>query len=422
MPPPEPNGPVTILGAGIVGICTALSLLERGQKVRLIDRGAPGQETSMGNAGVVSPWSIVPQAMPGIWRSVPKLMFGTGRPLSIHPRSLPRMVFWGARFLRQSRLENVNATVEAMSLLCAPGIDLYRTHLEGTGHENLLRDSMYVHAFRDGNKANLNALEYRIRSSKGAEMEVIGRDELAKTEPALSTDFQAAVLVKGQARALSPGRIGHVLAEKARSLGAVFHQTEISSLRKTDGGWTIECSNETFTASQVVLAMGVWSGDVLRDLGLRLPLTAERGYHIECTDPGITLNNSVMDVDAKVVASSMETGLRVAGQAEFAPIDAPPNQKRQKQLKKIALAAFPELSVANTRFWMGRRPSFPDSLPVLGELPSHKGLFLNFGHSHYGLMMAPKSGDLLAQIITGAAPNIDLSAFAASRFLPSLKA
>ena len=123
-----------------------------------------------------------------------------------------------------------------------------------------------------------------------------------------------------------------------------------------------------------------------------------------------------MDTDAKVVASSMETGLRVAGQAEFAPIDAPPDPAKKALLIDLAKRAFPDLQTGQTRVWMGRRPSFPDSLPALGPIPGHPGLIANFGHSHYGLMMAPKSGELVADLVRGPQTNLDLSAFAPGRF------
>ena len=138
---PDVHSPVVILGAGIVGICTALSLAERGLQVQVIDRGDPGQETSYGNAGVISPWSIIPQSLPGTWRSIPKLMFGKYRALSVRAAAWPRMVPWGLAFLRNGTEPKLRATADAMEHLCAPSIDLYRRHLSGTGHEGLIVDS-----------------------------------------------------------------------------------------------------------------------------------------------------------------------------------------------------------------------------------------------------------------------------------------
>lgn len=407
---------VTVLGAGIIGICTALSLLERGARVRLIDRGEPGQEASFGNAGIISPWSIIPQSLPGVWRQIPRLMLSRNPALTIRPKTLFKMIPWGLEFLKRGRQEIVEEAADTMEFLCAPSIDLYRRHLEGTGGEQLVRDSFYVHAFRDAGKANLDAIDYRIRREKGADVVLADQNELRRLEPALSKDFKAAVLIRGQARAVSPGRIGQILAAKVKDLGGEILMRDITSLHKTQDGWSVDCGEEQFSASSVVLSLGAWSPGLLEPLGIRMPLMAERGYHIEFPDPGITLTHSIMDVDRKVVASSMENGMRLAGLAEFAPVDAPPDARKKPQLESIAQAMFPDLNARKPHFWMGRRPSFPDSLPALGCWPEFDGLVANFGHSHYGLMMAPKSGEVAADIVLGVPQNRDLRAFSPNRF------
>ena len=370
----------------------------------------------MGNAGVVSPWSIIPQSQPGTWKSIPGLLFGYGRPLSIHPKVALQMVSWGTRFLRQGRESHVRRSAEAMSHLCGPSIELYQRHLSGTGHENLITESAYVHAFRDGSRANLSNLDYRIRSEMGANLELVGRDRLATLEPALSSDFNAAVLIHGQARVRSPGQLGRVLSAKAQALGASIKRLTIRHLKKTATGWKIECDGQTLEAERVVVCMGVWSARILKEMAFDVPLVAERGYHVEFANPGIEIFNSIMDVDAKVVVSSMDGGVRIAGQAEFAPIDAPPSEKRSKRLVTVAKSAFPDLETKKPSFWMGRRPSFPDSLPMLGKVKDQRGLFVNFGHSHYGLMMAPKSGELMGQLVCEERSNTDLQAYSATRF------
>ncbi|MCV3272159.1 NAD(P)/FAD-dependent oxidoreductase [Roseobacter sinensis] len=407
---------VTILGAGIVGLCTALSLAERGIATRVIDRRAPGRETSYGNAGVISPWSVIPQAMPGIWRQIPHLMFGAARPLSVHPKVWPRMIPWGLRFLWQGSEARVRASADAMELLCGPSIELYRRHLAGTKGAHLITDSLYVHAFRDGSRATLDSLDYAIRREKGAEIELIGADHLRRIEPALTRDFAAAILVGGQARARSPGQICDLLAEKAKGLGVEFVTDSAQRIERDGQGWSVIGRTGRYTSEKVVVALGVWSASLLTPLGLRLPLMAERGYHLEFSEPGVEVNNSVLDVDAKLVASSMTGGLRLAGQAEFAPIDAPVDPRKQRLLERLGRAMFPELNTTPAQLWMGRRPSFPDSRPALGAIAGLDGLYANFGHSHYGLMMAPKSGEILADVVGNRPLNVDLAPFSVHRF------
>ncbi|MEQ9258862.1 MAG: FAD-binding oxidoreductase [Roseovarius sp.] len=408
---------VTILGAGAIGICTALSLAERGETVRLIDRGEPGQETSYGNAGVISPACILPNGDTGMIRQLPKLMTGPWRPLGVRAAHWPRMVPWGLRFLGHCNEASIRAAADAMEHLTAPCIELYRHHLAGTGHEGLVRDCAYIHAYRKPEAVSLESLGNRIKRAKGIDLEIVGADALRRMEPALSPEFKAALVMHGQARALAPGRIHAVLAEKARGMGVAVERSAVHGLRRGADGWTISCEGgRTFAASKVVVAMGAWSAELLKPLGIRVPLAAERGYHLEFPNAGVDLANSVMDTDGKFVASSMEGGVRVAGQVEFGAVDAPPDGSRRARMLRLARRMLPDLGTEEPRFWMGRRPTLPDSLPMLGEFSGQPGLYAAFGHSHWGLMMAPKTGEVMADILTGKPVNTDLSAYSTERF------
>lgn len=407
---------VTIVGSGIVGICCALSLAKRGIPVRLIDRAAPGQATSYGNAGVISPWSFIPMALPGIWKKAPGMMLSADRPLAVRPEFWPRMLSWGSKFISHSGESTVRNVADAMAYLCTPSIELFRQHLQGTGHEDLLTDSWYVHAFRDASKPTLDALDYRIRLEKGGELELVTADELRQLEPALAPEFKAAVLIKGQARALSPGKMAEVLVQKAQALGVEFINFEARVIQREQQHWVIKGATESLQADQIILSAGVWSKQLLEPLGVKLPLVAERGYHMQFAEAGVTINNSIMDVDAKVVASSMSSGVRLAGAAEFADAEARPDVSRQELLTRQAKFMFPDLAVDQPSFWMGRRPSLPDSLPVLGPISGQEGLFAAFGHSHYGLMMAPQTGEVLADFVTGQESVEDVAAFSCERF------
>lgn len=412
------SGPDTIvIGAGIVGICCALSLAERGIAVHLIDRDAPGQGASYGNAGVISPWSIVPTSMPDLWRQLPALVLRSDGPVSLRLSHLPKFLPWALRFMRNGTPTRVREISAAMEVLNANSIELYRRHLAGTGHEALVQDCWYLHAYRDAKAANLNGRGYQLQQQAGAEMEKIGAQALRTLEPALSPDFKAAIAIKGQARALAPGQIGEVLARKARQMGVRITQAEITHLAPHDDGqWTVTTADTEYTAARVVMAAGAWSARLLAPLGVEVPLEAERGYHVQFASPGVTLNNSVMDVGGKFVASSMTDGVRVAGTAEFAGLDAPPNPKRAQGLIRQAKAMMPDLDTTKAQVWSGVRPSLPDSLPVIGPFDGLPGLFGAFGHAHFGLMMAPKTGECIADLFTDTRGNADLTPFGADRF------
>lgn len=408
---------VTIVGGGIVGICTALSLQDRGINVRLIDKDDPGQATSFGNAGVISPWSIIPHSTPGFWKTIPKLMLGSWRPLSISLAFWHHMIPWGLKFLLNGTEKNTIKIADAMSMLCAPCIELYRKHLNGTGHEYLVKDTGYLQLVRNTKDATLEDLAFQIRLQKGAKIEIVKGSALRLLEPALSSKFEAGILTHNVARSLLPGKLSSVLAKKAKAQGAEIIKDQIIKINKSDDCWSLEGNVSKYTAQSLVISAGAWSRELLTCLGLSVPLMTERGYHIHCADPEIEINNSVVFPEAGVIASLMEGGVRIAGQAEFGPIDAPFDPKRKSILSKIALEMFPDISLRKTKVWMGHRPSFPDSIPVIGSVPKQPNLFVNFGHSHHGLMMAPKSGEVLANAFTQNSANEDISSVSITRFL-----
>ena len=407
----------TIIGAGIVGICTAISLLEKGFDVLLIDRNEPAEGASHGNAGVVSPWTCVPQSMPGVWRSIPKWLFDPEGPIALKWSYLPKFIPWAIKFLEAGKEEGLPAIADAMQALNRPNVDLYRQLLEGTGSEHLIVESMYVHVSRNEDAVDLNSLAWKLREERGVPIEVVGPERLREVEPDLSPAYKTGILMKGQARAIDPGGVGKALAEKAKRMGADFLKAGVHRIEQSPTGeWNIHTDAGERKAINLIIAAGAWSARLLEPLGYDLPLEAERGYHLIFQNPDITVNNSIMDADAKFVASSMAAGVRCAGTAEFAGLDALPDYRRAQVFARLAKHLFPDINTKDTIEWMGSRPSFPDSLPCLGEIPSKKGLFCAFGHSHYGFGMAPNTGRVVASIVTGEPVNIDLTPYQISRF------
>ncbi len=405
-----------VVGAGIVGICTALSLQERGKKVTLIDPNPPAEQASYGNAGVISTWSCVPQSMPGLWKNVPNWLLDPEGPISLRWSYLPKFLPWMLKFFAAGRADRIPAIADALLQLHRPTVDIYRHHLAGTGHEDLVRDSMYVFVYRDPGKLNLDNPEWRLRLERGVPLERIDAKTLADVEPDISPDYKAAVLIKDQGRAFDPGALGKALFEKFQKQGGTYRQSRVHALTPTDAGVELMTDDGAKTADKVVLAAGPWSATLLKSHGLKVPLEAERGYHIVFTDPGVTLNNSIMVTDSKFVASSMAQGVRCAGTAEFAGLDHPPDYRRAHVLAGPAKRLLPKLQTDAREVWMGQRPSFPDTLPAIGNVPGLPGVVAAFGHGHTGLTAAPETGRLAAMITLGETPNIDVAPYSLSRF------
>ncbi len=405
-----------VLGAGLVGICTALALRERGYAVTMIDRDAPGQGASMGNAGVISPWSCVPQSMPGVLKKVPKWLTDPEGPVAMRWAYAPRMLPWLRKFIAAGAQDRLAPIADAMLALNKPNLKLYRKLLNGSGHEDLVRDGYYVYVSRNSADLNMDGLGWKLRTDRGVPVERVDRARLREVEPAIAEDYDGAILIHEQGRAVNPGRLGQVLADNAQRDGVKVVQAEISALRPNGNRWQIDAAGKTHDADIVTLTAGVWSVRLLATLGVKAPLEAERGYHMVFADPGALLNNPVHDMQSKVVVNSMEMGLRCAGTAEFAGIDAPANYQRAQVFAQIARRIVPDLNTASRTEWMGRRPSTPDSVPYIGPVPGRPGLFAGFGHGHLGLTGAPHTGQMLAALAAGEPLALDYAPYRLDRF------
>jgi D-amino-acid dehydrogenase len=408
---------VTVVGAGIVGVCCGLFLQEKGFQVRIIDRDGTVEGASSGNAGILSPWSCVPESVPGLWKSVPKWTLDPMGPMAVRWRYLPRLAPWLLRFLGAGRSERIAPIADALHALYNTTIDLYESLLRGSGHESLVQRCLYVHVYRDPRKVNLEALEWRLRRERGADLEVVSAGELLEIEPDVSPDYKKAVLIRGQGRATNPGRLGKVLADRFMRQGGQFSRAEVVGLKPgEDGRVTIVTKGGEVSCPKIVLAAGAWSARLLESIGHKVPLETERGYHMTFADPDIRINNTIMETDRKFAVNMMEQGLRLAGTVELAGIDAPPDYRRARSLVTLGRQIFPKLNTDQGSEWMGHRPSLPDSLPVIGRLPDQPNILLAFGHSHLGLTGGAPTGRLIAQLAAGETPNIDLGPYSAARF------
>ncbi|MDC1382364.1 FAD-binding oxidoreductase [Candidatus Puniceispirillum sp.] len=414
---PESRIDVAVVGAGIIGVCTALELAERGMKVTIFDPAPVCSKTSYGNAGVISPWTCVPQSMPGLWKQVPGWLIDPDGPVSIRPGYLPKLLPWVLRFIAAGRPERLDPVADALFRLSKGSVEAYKKRLSGTGKEQLVQDSLYVHVYRNRNSASLDHLGWQLRRSRQVPVELIDKVSLKEIEPDISDDYEAAILIKQQGRTNDPAGVGVALAEKALAKGASHIQAKVQKIYPDNGaGCKLVTDQGEFRAKKIVLAAGIWSCELLKSFGLKLPLEAERGYHLVLRNPGITINNSVMDAEQKYVASLMAAGVRVAGTAEFAGLDAAPNYARAKRFANQAKKLFPQLNCEEPDEWMGSRPSFPDSLPCLGEIPGVRNIIAAFGHSHYGLGMAPGTSEIVADYVTQRITGDSISPYSIMRF------
>ena len=408
---------ITVLGAGIVGIACAVHLLRDGHRVTIIDRLPPGEACSSGNAGVFASHACLPVSVPGLAWSVPGMLFDPAGALTIRMGYWLSLFPWLVKFLRAGRLDRMQSSARALSLLVSDSLEQHRELARGAGVDHLLRPAPLVYAYADEVSLSKGMPGWDWRRPHGVTPRVVRGAELRELEPALSTKLACAVVIDDCGHTTNPSRLVKGLAEYAQRQGATLLQRDVVDIHPLDdGGVRLSTDDGDIVSEKVVIAAGAWSGSLAARCGEKVPLEAERGYHVMLRNPGVTPRSIVGSAKGKFLATPMDEGLRLAGTSEFAGLDAAPDYGRAELLRRQARELFPDANIDDFSQWMGQRPSLPDSVPVIGQSMRHAGIFYAFGHQHVGLTCAPKTGRLIADLVAGRTPNIDLVPYRVDRF------
>jgi D-amino-acid dehydrogenase len=411
----NPQKTIAIVGAGIVGVSAAIWLQREGHKVMLIDRGAPGDGTSYGNAGVLASVAIMPVTGPGLIAKAPRMLFDPNQPLFLKWGYLPKLMPWLVKYLRHANAEDATRIAAALAPIIGDSLADHQALSEGTGAEKWIVPGDYVFGYGSRADYEAEAFTWKIRREHGFEPQEI--EDFKAYDPVFSEKIGFGIKMPNHGRITSPGDYVKDLARHAEANGAQMIKADVRGILRENGQVTgLRTTGETIACDTVILATGVWSKPMADMLGLNVPLESERGYHIELWEPNFMPRGPVMIASGKFVATPMEGRLRLAGVVELGGLKAPPSRAPFDLLKRQALAAMPGLTWARETEWMGHRPAPSDSIPVIGEVPGIKGAYLGFGHHHVGLTGGPKTGRLLAQMISGRKPNIDVGVYSPSRF------
>ena len=320
-------------------------------------------------------------------------------------------------------MKNANAsdTKRIAESIAGVTLDSLSEHQEianGTGAEKWIAPSDYLYLYRDRSAFEADSFGWNIRAAHGLKWQELEDDAFKDYDPVFSPDIGFAVCMPDHGCITDPGQYVKDLAAHVERQGGGIIKAEAEDIVIENGNVTgVRASGETITCDDAVIATGVWSGPLARKLGVNVPLESERGYHVELWDPSFMPKTPVMIASGKFVATPMDGRLRLAGVVELGGLDAPPSREPFDLLLRHALAAMPGLTWARKTEWMGHRPATADSIPVIGAIPNAKGAYTAFGHHHIGLTAGPKTGRMLSQIITGANPNLDLSAYSPARFM-----
>ena len=403
-----------VIGAGIVGMSTALYLQRDGHAVTVIDPGEPGQQTSYGNACSISTSSVLPTAMPGLLRKLPRMLFDSSGPLDVRWRYLPRLAPFLLEFLRNTTVARLEANTRALSQLVQQSMDAYLELTALADARSFLRRNGALKVYETQAAFEGAQLERGLLARNRCEFEILGPDELGQLEPGLKPIFKRAMFLPESGAVTNPGRMILQFAEVFAAQGGTIVRAAVTDV-ELGTPRTVLTASDRFETDIIALTAGPWSGDLARKLGAPVRLEAERGYHIMLRRPPTTLNRFVNFVERKFVLTPHEDGLRLTTGVEYAKVDAPPDYRRVRGMLRHAEAVMKELDPEEQSIWCGNRPTLPDSVPVIGPSPHYADVFLGFGHSHLGLTMGPITGRIIADLAAGRALNIDLDPYAANR-------
>lgn len=412
---------ITIVGAGIVGVCCARFLQRAGFEVTVVDRGEPGKGTSFGNMGMLCAIEhSLPLPSMSVLMRAPQMLLDPNSPLAIRWRYLPRLMPWLMRFVSNAPESTRMRNATSMATLMKDTLSAYATVVDGSDAAQYIRRLGTLEVYKHRSSFNADARERDRMRLLGAQVEELDAEEIRQLEPNLSRDFRLGVYFPECGHCLDPFRLTQALAGDVRAAGGRFVQAEVRDVEVGEAGVRrLLTDADPIEVEAMVLAAGAWSGPIAAALGSPVPLDTERGYHtvLHGVDGGI--QRPVGERESNIGLTQMVDGLRMGGTVELAGLDAPPNYERARIFYEKGRQVIPGLppseSVEITR-WMGFRPTLPDYLPALGPSPHHRNVWFAFAHQHLGLSLGARTGELIATLVRGDEPDIDLTPFRPDRF------
>ena len=419
------KGSIAVIGAGIIGICTALEFQRVGYQVTLIDKGEPAAETSKGNASFIAVEAMEPQATKHNILSAIKLTFHENAAFKVTPDNLLGFIPWGIKFLKEAQKLRVNRSRDATLRLHKYTVAAWTDLLERTGNLDMMYNCGYLKVWEnesDLEKVKKHQVEMQ---GHGFECEVISGTAIFEKEPALSRNIKHALFFPNTLQLLEPHQTALKLFDYFIQQGGDYKQAEVSKLTtqkvSTENSVNINTSSGNLNFDKAVVCMGAWSkklceevtNDKGEDSGLKIPLVPERGYHLTYPNSPVKFKHLIKSEDRHLVLTPLSTGMRVTGFGEFSKIMSKPIEKRYPQLNKHMNGLIENMQADKQQptSWMGRRPTLPDSLPVIDLHPQYPQIGMVFGHQHLGLTQSPISAKIISAMFEGDKENETLKNF-----------
>ena len=407
-----------VLGAGIVGVSVALHLAKRGLSVALVDRAGVGAQTSYGNAGVIEGNTIFPPAFPSDPGALLRIALRRAGEANYHLSFLPHVMPWLLAFRAASRPERLTENARLIRPLFSRAVAEHEALMAEAGATRYLRKTGWLKVYRGEKSFAALTPEFDLAAKFGLPLQALNTSGARGLESSLNPVFAHAVFWPQAASVSNPLGVTCAYAARFEAHGGVTLAGDARTLHRAGNRWRVETDEGALDAAECVVALGPWANDLLRMQGLKLPLAVKRGYHRHFRAQGNAgLSRPVLDAEAGYLITPMDQGIRMTTGVEFAARDAKPTPVQFDRLMPKARELFPLGERVDDKTWLGSRPCFPDSRPVIGRAPALAGLWLAIGHAHWGLTLGPATGRLIAEMMAGEAPFCDPAPYRAERFL-----
>lgn len=407
-----------VLGAGIVGVSVALHLAKRGLSVALVDRAGVGEQTSYGNAGVIEGNTIFPPAFPSDPGTFLRIALKRAGEANYHLSFLPHVMSWLLAFGAASRPERLTENARLIRPLFSRAVAEHEALMAEAGATRYLRKTGWLKVYRGEKSFAALTPEFDLAAKFGLPLQVLNTGGARALKSSLNPVFAHAVFWPQAASVSNPLGVTRAYAARFEARGGVTLAGDARTLHRAGNRWRVETDEGALDAAECVVALGPWANDLLRMQGLKLPLAIKRGYHRHFRAQGNAgLSRPVLDAEAGYLITPMEQGIRITTGVEFAARDAKPTPVQFDRLMPKARELFPLGERADDKTWLGSRPCFPDSRPVIGRAPALAGLWLAIGHAHWGLTLGPATGRMIAEMVAGETPFCDPAPYRADRFL-----
>ena len=406
-----------VLGAGIVGVSTALQLQARGKQVCLVDQLEPGEGTSFGNAGLIERSSVIPYSFPRQLSKLAIYALNQQSDVRYDLSFLPKITPWLAGYWWQSEPARLAKAANDMWPLLQHCVIEHDKWIEKAGLSHLVRAKGWIEVFRD-EKSFLHAQrEVNTLGRYQLNYDVLNADQLMAREPYLKEGIKGGIHWLDPKTVTDPSEIVKGYARLFGELGGIFLKTNARTLHKAGRLWQVQAIDQSIEADNAVVALGYNSAELLKQFNYHVPLAVKRGYHKHYKmDESTPLEHSICDHLAGFILAPMTNGIRLTTGAEFANPNKAAMDIQINRAEKIARTIFPLGETIETTPWLGKRPCINDMRPVIGAVPHVSGLWVNFGHAHHGFTLGPISGRLLAELMTGQVPFTDPVPYGIERF------